>query len=611
MLKAARKLGAQAVAKVRSLGRTGRGLLVALCAAAVVVGLLLVTDQPPVPTGAPTPAARIHHGDAGPSANPTPSYSNPSPAGTSSAGTGLDSLDPASMFVSLAGESDIWSTQQQSALRWQAAKMSALGKLISSFPRVRSASVLLEPATARSLGGAGSSATAAVTVAMEDQAPVSGSMAWAIAEMVAGSVAGMEPHDVHVIDGAGRSVPLEQPAVGVVSLDQRRQDETFFAEKIRAALPHMPDLVVAVDTQRQDDQARCASAAVLAPRSCLVAAWDAAGAGGDITPEFAAGQLERVRQVAARASGLDDPSKLWADWYEDKPAVMSAHPHTVSLADWPAWQLGAAGAAALAVGAAGMWLLVRRARRRAMVRQLRRRRRRLRREANLHGAPADLGELLDQMSASQVAALVGDEHPQVIAVALSRCASEHAAAVLAQLDVARQAEVAGRMASAGQLAPELVMQIERALVDRLSDREHPGPQQTRLHAARVLGQMPGGSAVLAELGRTSPELAASLRGPVMTFEQLMDVSPQRLAPALHRLDDAELAVALRAADRALVARILSCLEPARAKTVRKHVGRLGPVRLGDIELAQQHVLEALAGLESGQYVSAAKREVLA
>lgn len=618
MLKAVGKVWADLLARLRGIGRRGRSLVVALCAGAALVGLWLATAQPPPepPTGQGRDAARPradqpHLGHEAPPAHTGPSKSSSEPITTAA--------DPATVFEALAAASDIWSTQQQSALRWQAAKMAALGRLISSFPGVRQASVLFEPALPRGLGTPAAGATAAVTVTMADQMPVPLSMAQAITELVAGSIAGMRPQDVHVIDGAGRSVSLEPRASqAAAALDQRRFDEAFFADKIRSALGHIASLVVGADVERQDDQPRCRSVALLVPRSYLQGLGDyrQGGQDGEADAAFAAGQLDRIREIVIRVTGLEDAQKVWADWYVDQaagPPVVADTPTAISrLKPWQAALAGATCAAG-AVAILGAVLLKRR-RRRAMLRQLRQRHKRLRRGLDGRQGPVrpTLAQVLDRLRGARIAAILGQEHPQVAAVALSRLAPQRAAAVLAQFDAARQAEVMARLAAAGRLAPELVAQIEQALVDRLTDTEHPGPEQAELHAAQVIQQMPSeGQAVLAELGRLEPELAESVRARMAPFEQLLEVPPDRLALSLRQLDERELAVALRAAGKELKDRILSCLPAPASRAVRKRLGRLGPVRLGDIELAQQRVVEAVQSLEAGRYVSAARREVLA
>jgi hypothetical protein len=621
MLQAVRKLGAELAARLRGLGWRGRAAMVGLCAVAVMGGLWLAAPATP-----PRPTAP-HEGSAG-SSRLGPSEPRDRAAAQARPGRTVAGISPpaqppsdqrpADLFGSLAGQSDIWSTQQQSAMRWQIAKMAALDKLISGFPLVESASVILEPGQPRGLGSPACGPTAAVTVAMVDRAPVPAAMARAIAELVAGSIVGMSIQDVHVIDGTGRTCAVDGPATQAAeALEQQRLDEAFFADKIRQALSHLGPLVVAVSTERQGNQPRCRSAMVLAPRGGLESLWRRQGGSGgadEMGAPFAAAQLEGIRQAAARVAGLDDPRAVWADWYCDAPVQAAAAPPVSN--DAPADL--ARDPAALAVGAGivlataiGAGVIVRRRRRRQAMRQLRRRQKRLRMRAGATApGPSSLAGLLGDVSNASVAALLRDEHPQVAAVAMARLAPDRAAAVLSQMTASRQAEVAGRLASGGQLAPELVAQIEQALVDRLADAQSPGPEQARLHAAQVLSQMDAGP-VLGRMGRDWPELAGSVQSAMAPLEQLMDVPLDRLAMGLRGLNERELTLALRLAGEELKSRILACLPATAGRDIRKRLSRLGPVRLGDVEMAQQRLVEAVWRQGLGRYASQSKQELLA
>jgi flagellar motor switch protein FliG len=134
--------------------------------------------------------------------------------------------------------------------------------------------------------------------------------------------------------------------------------------------------------------------------------------------------------------------------------------------------------------------------------------------------------------------------------------------------------------------------------------------------ARILNHAGGATerAVLDGLTGMAPALAESIRKRMFVFDDVALLPRTVLRSALESLGGDELAIALRTAGKAATEKVLSSLSRDAAGKVRREMERIGPVRLSDVEAAQERVVSAVRRLEGGLYTSSAGRkgsEVLA
>ena len=101
---------------------------------------------------------------------------------------------------------------------------------------------------------------------------------------------------------------------------------------------------------------------------------------------------------------------------------------------------------------------------------------------------------------------------------------------------------------------------------------------------------------------------------MFVFEDVSLLPRAVLASALEGLGSDELAIALRTASKEVKEKVLAGLSRQAGAKVRQEMDRIGPVRLSDVEAAQERVVEAVRRLEAGRYVATGPRkgsEVLA
>jgi flagellar motor switch protein FliG/type III secretory pathway lipoprotein EscJ len=518
-----------------------------------------------------------------------------------------DAMDALS---ALAEESDLWRTSAQNDKRWQAAKMKALSRLVESFPAVAKAAVLYEPGSPRGLGG-GQEPTAAVKVTMRPGATLTRTTAGAIADLVAGSVAGLDSRNVRVIDSSGRSYRFDAAGEQAeLQLQQRRAIETRYHEKIHAALAQVDKLVIGVSAVGPEGQEGAGLAVSLAvPRSYLPIA-----CGGREDPSSAAAVLAAIRQTVLAMVG-DRPCQVTAGWYYDADAAPPASALMAAAAGrfgWPGLLAFGAGCAAGGLGAG--WLA-------RGHRTVTGRRRAQPSEAPEGGEASEAGDqagsrhpwaFLDGLAPEDVLSLVAAEHPQTIAIVLGQLPPPTAAAVLAALGEDTQAVVARRVAMLHQVDPVVITEVARTLGELAGELAKAGPQavapEARVaemlrHAGHAAEQV-----VLSALAGQAPSLAEAVRRRLFRFEDIAQLPADRLRAALAGVETAELAVALRTASEEVKAAVLAALAPKAARQVRQDMERMVPVRLIEVEAAQQHVAESVRRAESGEYVSQSPRQ---
>ena len=197
------------------------------------------------------------------------------------------------------------------------------------------------------------------------------------------------------------------------------------------------------------------------------------------------------------------------------------------------------------------------------------------------------------------------EHPQTTALVLAHLGPGKAAAVLAGLEPERQVDVVRRVATLGTPAGEVAGEIARGLASRLGKSALVEAEPGGLSTAAEILQHAGydaEQAVLEGLEDDEPVLADSIRRHMFIFEDIASLPAEMVGRALVPLACDDIAVALRTAGDEIRGKVLSGLGAA-AGPVREAMERIGPVRLSDVEAAQQRVAMAVRQVHGGTYVS--------
>lgn len=538
--------------------------------------------------------------------------------------------DTGGSFEQMLGENDIWRTEAQNAKRWQAAKMASLSRLIGQFSAVRSAAVIFEPSRAGRLGRAAVAATAAVNVTLADETTMTAELIGAIADMVSGSIAGLARQEVRIVDSNGRSYragdPGSRPAAAsrLAAAQKLLEAEQAYATKIRQMLHYIEGVIVTVNIEPLGDGMGPISIAVSMPRSYLVAAHRAVGGQAELTgdqlDETAGPQLARVQQSVMRLIGLTEPGDVNVEWHYDAPTSAELRRVDRSQGNWLAGNEELlAGGVLVALCLAAAVALARR--RRALNAKSLPRDRAVSAELASQQSPptdqqqpkgdqdaGDLFAFLQDVPSENIAAAIKDDRGQAIAMILARLSAGKAAAVLALLGRECQVEVVRRMAELGAGDQEVLREVHRGLAMRLGElRSKSALRQGAVGQIVEILHHAGWQTertVLAGLGPDRPALAKAIQKRIFAFGDIADLPADRLQPALASIDCDELAIALRTAGREVSKKIFSALPSSAARQLRRQMDQIGPVRLSDVEAAQQQVAESVRQSCGGTYIPA-------
>ncbi|PID81059.1 flagellar motor switch protein FliG [bacterium DOLZORAL124_64_63] len=226
------------------------------------------------------------------------------------------------------------------------------------------------------------------------------------------------------------------------------------------------------------------------------------------------------------------------------------------------------------------------------------------RETPEGGDPPPGFALLRSEPPEELARLIKDEHPQTIAVILTHLPAQKAGDTLVLLPGDIKADVAARVALAGKYSPEMVDEINRVFLDILKKKSRSTEQTSgsaglaRLAEMFNLMEKDESDALLAEIEVENPVLAARVRQIMFVFDDILLVDDRGLQQVLRKVDTREMAVALKASSDEIRAKIYQNMSERAGAMLREEMETLGPVRMRDVELSQQTIINIIQEMES-------------
>jgi len=193
------------------------------------------------------------------------------------------------------------------------------------------------------------------------------------------------------------------------------------------------------------------------------------------------------------------------------------------------------------------------------------------------------------------------EHPQTIALVLAHLPATMAAEILVGLEPQRQIEVVTRIANMDQTSPEVISEVERGLEQRLaglvSERfERTGGVKAVAEILNLAGRATE-KAIMEGLSEDNPELVEEIRRLMFVFEDILRVDDRGIQAVLKEVENEELALALRTASDELKEKIFSNMSERAAALIKEEMEYMGPVRISDVENAQQKIVDVVRRLE--------------
>ncbi len=216
----------------------------------------------------------------------------------------------------------------------------------------------------------------------------------------------------------------------------------------------------------------------------------------------------------------------------------------------------------------------------------------------LQGTPFDF---LKKMEPQHLFNFIQHEHPQTIALILSYLEPEQSATLLSSLDRELQVEVALRIASMDQTAPEIVSEVERVLERKITKAGSQHLQTVGGFEAMVemLNLLDGKSQknLLDNIEEEDQQLASELKKHMFTFEHTISLDDRAIRELLSEIDMKDVALALKGADENVRRKIFENVSSRAAENIRDDMDVMGPVRVRDVENAQQKIVATIRRLE--------------
>lgn len=210
-------------------------------------------------------------------------------------------------------------------------------------------------------------------------------------------------------------------------------------------------------------------------------------------------------------------------------------------------------------------------------------------------------EFIRKTEASQLLNFIQDEHPQTIALILSYLPASQAASVIGALPPEKQSDVAKRIAIMDRTSPDVIKEVEDILERKLASLVN--QDYTIVGGVdaivSILNTVDRGTEkhIMETLEIEEPELADEIRRKMFVFEDILTLDNRAIQTVLREVDNNELAIALKNANEEVQDVIFSNLSSRLAAMIKEDMEYMGPVRLKDVEDAQQKIVNIIRKLE--------------
>jgi len=215
-------------------------------------------------------------------------------------------------------------------------------------------------------------------------------------------------------------------------------------------------------------------------------------------------------------------------------------------------------------------------------------------------------EFVRKTDASQLLNFIQDEHPQTIALILSYLSPAQASTIISSLAPDKQADVAKRIAQMDRTSPDVIKEVEKVLERKLAslvnqDYTIVGGVDS---IVEILNTVDRGTErhIMETLEIEEPELADEIRKKMFVFEDILSLDDKSIQRVLREVDNNELAVALKGSNEEVQTVIFNNLSKRLAAMIKEDMEYMGPVRLKDVEEAQQKIVNIIRKLEDSSEI---------
>lgn len=210
-------------------------------------------------------------------------------------------------------------------------------------------------------------------------------------------------------------------------------------------------------------------------------------------------------------------------------------------------------------------------------------------------------DFLHKTDPGQLLNFIQNEHPQTIALIMAYLDPDQAATILTSLPQDRQAEVSKRIAVMDRTSPEVLREVERVLERKLSalvtqDFTDAGGVGSIVEVLNRVDRTTEKS-IIETLEVDNPELAEEIKKRMFVFEDIVNIDDRNLQRVLREVDNKDLALALKATNPDVANKVYKNMSKRAGDTMREEIEYMGPVKIRDVEEAQQRIVNIVRKLE--------------
>lgn len=208
---------------------------------------------------------------------------------------------------------------------------------------------------------------------------------------------------------------------------------------------------------------------------------------------------------------------------------------------------------------------------------------------------------LENVSPRILAQILRNEHPQTLALILGHLQSEQAAELLSNLPAGVRPEVLMRLAKLEAVPEEMLLEVDKVLQSQLiamggKEGKKVGGVQA---VAEILNAVDRSTEeeVLSEIEEESAQMAEEIRNLMFVFDDIRSLDDRSIRELLKEISNEDLTLSLKGASEDLQEKFFKNLSERAATMIKEDLEIMGPVRLSDVEAAQQNVVKTVRRLE--------------
>ena len=215
-------------------------------------------------------------------------------------------------------------------------------------------------------------------------------------------------------------------------------------------------------------------------------------------------------------------------------------------------------------------------------------------------------EFVRKTDASQLLNFIQDEHPQTIALIMSYLSPAQSSMILSALPPERQSDVAKRIAMMDRTSPDVIKEVEKVLESKLSSLVN--QDYTIIGGVdavvEILNSVDRGTEkhIMETLEVEEPELADEIRKKMFVFEDILLLDDRAIQRVRRDVENADLSIALKGSNENVQGAIFKNLSKRLAAMIKEDMEFMGPVRMKDVEEAQQKIVNVIRKLEDNSEI---------